>query len=163
MNGQTLSSRAIEKYCREIEIKVNSHQLKKRTYPNMSSCGGNLFGYYDGDKLVYMIGFLSAEFGNVQTVFWIRDNRYYKIVERRHLPSVSTDDYCKTHITSSGQCDTKNIPYANTVTTILFSSDTVVTVAKSKRRIKIKDATKRAKDLVNCGESMKGELTEDIH
>jgi hypothetical protein len=156
--GQSLTVGEIENYCEQVKLKLDKNELKKFTYPNMSECGGGLDGYYDNNNLVYIDATYGAEFGYVQRTYFLKDNEYYKITETRYLPADKVDNYCAKNKTKTGECDYKNMPYDNTITTIIFSRDKILTVSKNNKKIITTDTSRLLKELTDCGESMKKEL-----
>jgi hypothetical protein len=150
----------IERYCGQVKLKLDKKELERFFYPNMSDCGGGLYGYYDKGNLVYIDATYGGEYGYIQKTYFIKDKEYYEIIETRYLP-VDQDNYCKTHKTKTGDCDSKNMPYDKTITTVIFSTDKVVTISKNKKKVKPTDTKGLIKDLIDCGESMKKELSEE--
>jgi len=156
----TLAGNEVDKYCKEIKSKLDKKELDKFFYPDMSYCGGGLYGYYDRNKLVYIDATYGAEFGYIQKTYFIKDSIYFKIVETNYQPADTVDDYCKTHKSKTGECDYKNMPYDKIITTIIFSKKEIVSQMKNNEKVELKDTTGIVKTLIECGEIMRKELGE---
>jgi hypothetical protein len=150
----------VDKYCKEIKSKLDKKELDKFFYPDMSYCGGALYGYYDKNKLVYMDATYGAEFGYIQKTYFIKDSTYLKIIETNYQPADLVDDYCKTHKTNTGECDYKNMPYNKIITTFVFSEEKIVTRLKNNKKVNLKDTTEIIKRLIECGQIMQKQLGE---
>ena len=159
--AQSLTVDEIDRYCKEIKSKLDRKELNRFFYPNMSDCGGGLYGYYANDKLVYIDATYGGQFGYIRTNYFIKDSVYFKIIETNYQPSVSTDQYCKTHQTKNGDCDYGSMPYNKIVTTVIFTKDTIVTQLKNRRKVKLTDTKNVVRTLFKCGQSMQKELSQE--
>ena len=61
--GQTKTKPEIDDYVKIIDSLISNNKLIKVFYPNMSACGGGLFGYYQNGELVLIDATYQAELG----------------------------------------------------------------------------------------------------
>jgi hypothetical protein len=158
--GQSLSGSDVDRYCKEIQSKLDKKELERFFYPDMSYCGGSLYGYYDKNKLVYIDATYGAELGYIQKIYFIKDSVYFKIVETNYQPADMVDEYCKTHKTKTGECDFKNMPFDKIVTTVIFSNNRIVARTKNGKKSELKNTADIIESLIDCGQIMQKELGE---
>ena len=73
--GQTWTKDETEDYCSNIDRLKTENKLIKVFYPDMSACGGGLYGYYQGDKLILISSNYGAESGfSSKHPIWIELN-----------------------------------------------------------------------------------------
>ena len=118
-------------YFFQIDSLFEHESLDKKSYNEMSTCGGELVGYYYKDELVYLISTYGLEFGYEERKCYFKDRVLYKIIETLHKPidgGVPEPD-------ENGSVDWKKIIYYHEVRTILFSPDEEMTVIKDGKPI----------------------------
>ena len=60
------------------------NELIKVFYPNMSACGGGLYGYYQGDNLILISSNYGAELGYSSKTVYLKEDKIVKIMYCEH-------------------------------------------------------------------------------
>lgn len=152
-----MTKKEVGKYVFTIDSLMNANSLQKFSYPNMSSCGGGLYGYYDHDKLVYIDATYQAELGYSRREMYFKDSVIYKIIYREYF--ADWDKYQK--INSIDTVDTSKITYSDTLYTIIFAKTIYFTKASKSKLISKKANKNLIFSLLDCGREMKLELESE--
>lgn len=89
MNGQpvpttkckTYSKEVIDSHVLQLDKLLKDNKLKEVGYPNKSSCGDALYGFYQGEQLHYIESNNAGGFGDTETnkKIWFKDSSVIKI------------------------------------------------------------------------------------
>jgi hypothetical protein len=157
--GQALTEAEAVKYVRSIDSLKNMHQLQESFYPNMSFCGGALYGYYSHDKLVFIDATYGAELGFASTKIYFNDTVIYKIIYRQCLPD--WDKFMKKYPDANEKLIKKKMTYYDTTFTIIPIKPLIFTKATNKKIISKNVDSKIVDRLLYCGQDMRKELESE--
>jgi hypothetical protein len=160
--GQTveMTEPEIENYAKSIDKLKAANKLVKTFYPNMSSCGGGLNGYYLNNKLVLIDATNAAELGFSSRTIYIDQDKFLKVVYWKHLPE--WEKYEKNYPSEKFEYDPTKMTYTDTVHSILLTSQTVFQKKVGNEIISNKPDNFLLEELLNCGQQMKFELQKVI-
>lgn len=154
-SGQTISE--IISYADSIDKLREENKLIKRLYPNMSSCGGGLDGYYLDEELVLIDATYGAELGFSSRTCYIRQEIFLKIVYHEHF--AEWEKYEQNYPYGEYPLDSAKMTYTDTVYQILNTSP--ITLYKNGKKESTYNNDKIQElliELINCGKAMREEL-----
>ncbi|MGB1247809.1 MAG: hypothetical protein ACPG4Z_02920 [Chitinophagales bacterium] len=144
----------------QIDSLYKNNKLTKIIYPNMSTCGGALEGYYFQDNLLYINSKYGAEIGfSSKKIYWNKDE-IRKIIYKEHF--VEWDEYAEKNHQGKTEYDSSKITYSDTIYEINFEATTKFKKIVNNEIISTKSDSTIIERLVNCGIQMKVELESII-
>gem|GEM_PF-1923587 len=160
--GQSVPTTAaeIEKYATSIEQLKAENKLVKVSYPNMSSCGGGVDGYYLNKKLVLIDATYGAELGFSSKIMYLDQDKFLKVIYREHF--AEWEKYARKYPSEEQEFDPSKMTYSDTVYTIALANPTIFVKKAGDKVVSKKQNNALVERLLKCGEQMKGELTEVI-
>jgi hypothetical protein len=160
--GQSVPSTAaeIEKYATSIEQLKAANKLVQISYPNMSSCGGSVLGYYLNKKLVLIDATYSAELGFSSKTMYLDQDKFLKVIYREHY--AEWGEYERKYASEEQEFDPSKMTYTDTVYSITLANPAVFLKKAGDKVVSKKVSNSLVERLLKCGEQMKGELTEVI-
>ena len=161
----TSNTQEIKEYLTESQIDsltgnydrlMDEKVLTKYSYPNMSGCGGGLFGYYQDSVLLIIDATFKAELGfSHRRVYWT-DNNIVKIVYREHF--AEWNKYQKKYPADIYEWDTSKMTYSDTVYEIKLGQMYQMKKIAEEKVLNEKLDSAMIRRLVECGFDMKKEL-----
>ena len=118
--GQTWTKDEIEDYCSNIDKLKSENDLIKVLYPNMSACGGGLYGYYQGNELILISSTYSAELGYSSKTVYFKNDKVVKIIYREHY--AEWGKYEEKYPSDKYEWNPDKMTYSDTLYSISFSS-----------------------------------------
>jgi hypothetical protein len=160
--GQTvkLTEPDIEKYVKSIDKLKNENKLVKIFYPNMSGCGGGLYGYYLNQNLVLIDATYGAELGFSSKAIYVNQDKFLKVIYREHF--AEWGKYDENYPADKFEFDPTKMTYSDVVYSIILSNPTVFHKKSNNKVISTKLDQSLLDRLVSCGQEMKLELQEVI-
>ena len=160
--GQTVPSTAteIDAYVTSIEQLKAANKLVKISYPNMSSCGGSVDGYYLNKKLVLIDATYSAELGFSSKTMYLHQDKFLKVIYREHY--AEWGKYERKYASEEQEFDPSKMTYTDTVYSITLANPAVFVKKAGNKVVSKKVNNSLVERLLKCGQQMKGELTEVI-
>lgn len=152
------STKDIEVYVKKIDGLRTKNKLNKVPYPEMSACGGGLYGYYFDNKLVLIDATFQAELGFSSKTIYLMDTLFVKIIYREHF--AEWEKYEQSYPSDKYEWDPNKMTYTDTLYTISLGSEIRFTKMAVDKIISNKIDQKLIDKLVLCGEEMKKELEE---
>ena len=140
----------------EIDSLYKAHKLDSLFYPNMSKCGGAVFGYYLNKQLVLIHSVYNAELGYTSKRVYFNKNEIVKIIYEEH--KVKWEKFHQNHHPQLDARDFNKMNYSNVMYTftlkpslkmIQFNSDTIQSEEINMDLLET---------LLECSKSMKKEL-----
>jgi hypothetical protein len=158
--GQTtkLTVSVVENYVNSIDKMKAKNKLEKIFYPNMSGCGGALYGYYLDKKLVLIDATYQAELGFSSKTIYIDQDNFVKIIYREHF--AEWGKYEQKYPSDKYEFDASKMTYTDTLYTISLTNPTIFKKQAGKMTISTEINQPLINKLVNCGQEMKRELNE---
>lgn len=156
--GQTVKQTApeIEKYVKSIDKLKAENKLVKTFYPNMSGCGGGLYGYYHNKNLVLIDATYGAELGFSSRTIYIDQDKFLKIVYREYF--AEWGKYEEKYPHDKFEYDPSKMTYTDTVYSITLSTPSVFHKKAGNKIISNKLDQPLLDRLLSCGQQMKLEL-----
>jgi len=155
--GQIPTESEVEKYVKTVDSLKNKNQLQKFFYPNMSYCGGALYGYYYQNKLVYIDAVYGGEFRNFSSrVVYFKDTIVYKIIYRQVL--ADWDKFIQKYPEASEKLMERKMTYTDTTFTIIPTVPAVHIITANKKTVSKDIDSQFINQLLSCGKEMKKEL-----
>jgi hypothetical protein len=154
----TLTEPEIEKYAKTIENLKAENKLEKIFYPNMSACGGGLYGYYLDNKLVLIDATYQAELGYSSRILYINQDNFVKIIYREHF--AEWEKYEQKYPSDKYEFNEKKMTYSDTLYKITLATPTVFKKQAGNKTISIEINQTLIDELLHCGREMKEELNE---
>lgn len=156
--GQTLRTTDIEVYTRKVDELKAEKKLEEKFYPDMSACGGGLYGYYHDQKLVLIDATYRAELGFSSRTIYLKDTSFVKIVYREHF--AEWGKYDQKYPSDKYKWDPKKMTYTDTLYTISLSSPIGFTKRAGGKVISRQVNQELIDQLIRCGKEMRRELAE---
>lgn len=140
----------------EIDSLFNNGILTKKFYPNMSYCGGALYGYYYKDELKIIDSEYGAELGFSSKKIYCNGNKILRINYREYFPE--DGKYLKNYPLEKYEYDPSKMTYSDTIyESTSLNKYEFKKMADNKVVSTIIDST-LMKRLIDCGKRMKTEL-----
>lgn len=157
--SQTLTKSSVNLYVKNVDSLKVIGKLNKYFYPNMSYCGGALYGFYNKDKLVLMEATHGGEFDNfISYKIYLKDSLVYKIVFRQHI--AEDDKYGKKY-PKDEQIDEKKLTYSDTTYTVLMTGK-LIFIKSSRGKIVSKVPNEiLIERWLDCARKMQSELASE--
>lgn len=156
-----ISLREADSIVINIDSMTQSKLLTKYFYPNMSFCGGALYGYYKEDELIYINSIYSAELGFSSRQVYLYEGKILKIIYREHF--AEWEKYDLNHPPDKYEYDTSKMTYSDTLYTITFNEKLKFEKQSMKKLISKDVDSKLIERLTECAVGMREELeTEKI-
>ncbi len=152
---KTYSADVIRKQVTAIDKLQKARQLKKISYPEMSSCGGGLYGYSQKGKLQYIDATYGAEFGYSAQKVWFKDSSVIKIVLQEH--HADYDAYSAKY-PNAESFDEKLLTYHDKVTTIILTNPPIITQTFDGKKVPVDFTDKDLQKTLRCIDQMMLEL-----
>ncbi|MEN9998946.1 MAG: hypothetical protein RI922_1936 [Bacteroidota bacterium] len=165
-NPKTQSNKVIltETICENCHQKVKSEgnkkpkessTLKKYFYPNMSFCGGALYGFYRDDELMRIESTFGSESGYSSKNVDFNDGKIIRIRYREHY--VDWEKFNKNY-TNEGEIDSNKLNFTDTLYVLEFGQRASFKTYVKNKLISTKLNTVLKAQLISCVETMKKEL-----
>jgi hypothetical protein len=156
--GQAMKQKAIESYVKEISSLRTNNRLEKTFYPNMSACGGGLYGYYYNEKLVLIEATYQAEVGFSSRTMYLKDTTFIHINYREHF--AEWQKYEQNYPSNKYKWDVNKMTYTDTLYTISLSNPIRFSKMAGDKVISKRINQELVDELLHCGQEMKKELAE---
>lgn len=141
---------------REIDSLFDNGILSKKFYPNMSACGGGLYGFYYNNDLILIDSKYGAELGfSSQKIYW-NENKILKIKYREYF--AEWGKYQKNYPPKKVKYDPSKMTYSDTIYEITFGNKYGFKKMAKEKVISIKTDSILIEKLTNCARQMKSEL-----
>jgi len=140
----------------EVDSLMRKGLLTKKAYPNMSSCGGSLNGYYYRKQLVFMDATYRGELGYTRKKMYLTGTDFSKILYQEHFPEM--EKYKNKHTLDKNDFDPIKVTYADTIYEIKFGPNIEFKKTHSNEIITTKIDSFMINRLVDCSRRMKEEL-----
>jgi len=139
---------------KKIDSLYNSGILTKVFYPNMSACGGGLYGFYYDNELILINSKYGAELGfSSKKIYW-NGNKILKIKYRQYF--AEWGKYKKKY--PKDEWDESKMTYSDTIYKITFGEEYEFKKMAGEKIISTKTDSTLIKKLTDCGKRMKMEL-----
>ena len=139
---------------KEIDSLYDNGILTKIFYPNMSACGGGLYGFYYNNELILIDSKYGAELGfSSKKIYW-NGNKILKIKYRQHF--AEWGKFEKKH--PKDEWDDNKMTYSDTIYKIIFGDKYEFKKMTNEKVISTKIDSTLIKKLTDCGKRMKMEL-----
>lgn len=156
--GQTWTKDEIEDYCSKIDKLKSENDLVKVLYPNMSACGGGLYGYYQGNELILISSTYSAELGYSSKTVYFKDDKAVKIIYREHF--AEWGKYEEKYPSDKYEWNPDKMTYSDTLYSISFSSPILFEKSSYEKFLDNQIDYELIKRLTDCTTEMRNELGE---
>lgn len=153
-----LNESKIEKSANSIDKFKSHNKLKKILYPNMSGCGGSLYGYYLNKELVLIESTYYGELGFSSRSFYINQGDFIKIIYREY--SAEWGKYEQKYPSNQYEFDESKMTYVDTISTIILSNPIIFKKQSDNKIVSTDINHALIEELINCGQTMKLELQE---
>jgi len=155
-NENKLSQHQIDILTKEMDRLFEQKLLTKYFYPNMSGCGGGLYGYYKDSTLLIIDATNRAELGfSSRKVYW-HDGNIIKIDYREHF--AEWGKYKENYPSDKFEWDPGKMTYTDTIYQITLGDKYQMQKITGSELISEKQDYLLIKILVDCGFEMKKEL-----
>jgi hypothetical protein len=140
----------------EIDSLYDNGILNKKFYPNMSACGGGLYGFYYNNDLKLIDSEYGAELGfSSKKIYW-NGNKILKIKYREYF--AEWGKYEKNYPPKKVEYDPSKITYSDTIYEITFGDKYEFKKMAEEKVISTKTDSTLIEKLTDCGKRMKTEL-----
>ncbi|WP_299125373.1 hypothetical protein [uncultured Tenacibaculum sp.] len=140
----------------EIDSLFDNGILSKKFYPNMSACGGRLYGFYYNNDLILIDSKYGAELGfSSQKIYW-NGNKILKIKYREYF--AEWEKYQKNYPPKKVEYDPSKMTYSDTIYEITFGNKYGFKKMAKEKVISIKTDSILIEKLTDCAKQMKTEL-----
>lgn len=141
---------------KEIDSLFDNGILTKKFYPNMSACGGGLFGFYYNTELKLIDSKYQAELGySSKKIYW-NGNKILKIYYREYF--AEWGKYEKNYPPEKVEYDPSKMTYSDTIYEISFGDKYEFKKMANDKVISTKTDSTLIEKLTDCGIRMKTEL-----
>lgn len=135
-----------------------SSSLKKYFYPNMSYCGGALYGFYRDDELMRIESTFGSEFGYSSKNVDFNNGKIMRIRYREHY--VDWEKYYKTYPNES-EIDPNKLNFTDTLYVLECDETASFNTYVKNKLVSTKLNTVLKAQLISCVETMKKELATE--
>ncbi|MEP1490372.1 MAG: hypothetical protein ABJK28_18275 [Algibacter sp.] len=140
----------------EIDSLFDNEILTKKLYPNMSACGGGLFGFYHNNELKLIDSKYQAELGySSKKIYW-NGNKILKIKHQEYF--AEWGKYEKKYPPEKIEYDPSKMTYSDTIYEITFGDEYEFKKIADNKLISTKTDSTLIDKLIDCGKRMKLEL-----
>ncbi|GAB4154407.1 MAG: hypothetical protein Tsb0033_02360 [Winogradskyella sp.] len=140
----------------EIDSLFENGILTKKFYPNMSFCGGGLYGFYYNNELKLIDSKYQAELGySSRKIYW-NGNKILKIKYREFF--AEWGKYQKNYPPEKVEYDPSKMTYSDTIYELTFGDRYEFVKMASGKVISTKTDSTLTKKLTDCAKRMKTEL-----
>jgi hypothetical protein len=140
----------------EIDSLYDNGILTKKFYPNMSACGGGLYGFYYNNHLKLIDSKYGAELGfSSKKIYW-NGNKILKIKYREYF--AEWGKYEKKYPPKKVEYDPSKMTYSDTIYEITFGDKYEYKKMADNKLISTKTDSTLVEKLTECGKRMKTEL-----
>jgi hypothetical protein len=148
----------VEEYVKKIDKLKAENKLKKISYPDMSSCGGGVDGYYLDKQLVLIDAIYQAELGYSSKTIYLDNSRFLHIIYREHF--AEWEKYFQKYPSDKHEFDASKMTYTDTLYTITLTAPVIFRKQAQGKTISNQNDQALVDELLKCGEQMKKELSE---
>jgi hypothetical protein len=155
--GKKYPREVIDKHVTELNAALKAGNLRNVAYPQKSSCGGDLHGFYEGSKLQYIEARDGGENGYVKTQVWFKDSSVVKVIITRHF----VDEEANWRAYPGQKPDKEKLIYYDDITTVYVTPGKILltrTGAKPEPEDELSPERRFEKTTIECIESMMIEL-----
>ena len=138
-------------------IKEND-AIQKYFYPQMSYCGGAVYGFYKHGELIRIESTFGSEFGYSSKNVDFENGEITQIIYKEHY--VEWEKYSKKHPNEDG-LDPKKMTYADTIYTLNFGKNNSFKKYAGKKLIGNNIHKELIDELLECVSTMKKELATE--
>ncbi len=131
-------------------------KLQKKFYPNMSGCGGALYGYYYKNELQLIDSKYGAELGYSSKKMYWKDKEIVKIIYHQHV--ADWEAYEKKYPQKKYKFNPSKMTYSDTTYIIQLGKNADFKMLAGKEIISTTADNALITDLANCGKRMVLEL-----
>ncbi|WP_405569065.1 hypothetical protein [Winogradskyella sp. Asnod2-B02-A] len=140
----------------EIDSLYDNGILTKKFYPNMSACGGGLFGFYYNNELKLIDSKYQAELGySSKKIYW-NGKKILKIRYREYF--AEWGKYERNYPPEKVEYDPNKMTYSDTIYEVTFGDKYEFKKMSDNRLISTKTDSTLIEKLTDCGKRMKTEL-----
>lgn len=156
--GQTWPEEGVEEYCSKIDDLRSEEKLLKVDYPDMSSCGGALDGYYRDGELLFIDSRYGAELGFSSKKIYFENDSIIRIIYREYF--AEWEKYAQQYPAEEFEWDPSKMTFSDTLYTITFSTPIHFTKSSKEKIIDQAIDYELIKRLKSCVNMMRNELDE---
>lgn len=158
-NEVWLTEHQIDSLTKEADRLFDQQLLTKYFYPNMSGCGGGLYGYYKDSTLCIIDAVYQGELGfSSRKMYWY-DGRIIKINYREHFAEWAR--YEENYPADKFEWDPNKMTYTDTIYQITLGIKYQMQKMACNKIISEKQDSILINRLLNCGFEMKKELENE--
>lgn len=155
----TLNKAKIDSLTSELDKLMAEKSLSKYSYPDMSGCGGGVYGYYSDSTLLIIDATHKAELGHTRRKIYWSEERPIKITYREHFAEWKR--YDEKYPSEKYDWDPSKMTYTDTTYQITLGKEhQMLKMANGKQISKNLNAA-LANRLIDCSFEMKGELKRE--
>ncbi len=158
-NEKKPSQNQIDSLTKEMDRLFEQQLLTKYFHPNMSGCGGGLYGYYKDSTLLIIDATYQAELGFSRRKMYWRDGNIIKIIYREHFAEWAK--YEANYPSDKFEWDPSKMTYTDTVYQIILGNEYQMQKMAESEVTSVKKDSILINRLVNCGFEMKKELESE--
>lgn len=146
-----------EKRNDDVQLK-KAHNLQRYFHPNMSHCGGALYGIYSDNQLIRIESRYGAELGYSSKHVDFKNNEVVKITYREHF--AEWDKYSEKYPDHDG-FDPKRMTYSDTLYVLEFGKERSCKKYAGEKLVSKSLDEELSVRLLKCVETMKSELASE--
>lgn len=151
-----INTEQIDDLVHQLDQLFEKRLLKKYFYPNMSKCGGGLYGYYQDSLLTIIDATYQGELGfSSRRMYW-KGGEIVKIIYREYFPE--WDKYEEKYPANKYAWDASNMTYTDTIYHIILGDVYAMQKMAGDKLISVKLDSALIRRLIDCGYEMKNEL-----
>lgn len=154
-----LSNAKIDSLTHELDKLIEAKLLAKYFHPNMSSCGGGLYGYYSDTTLLMIDAIYQAELGYSRKKIYWNEDEIIKIIYQEHF--AEWRKYQEKFPPKKYEWDPSKMTYTDTVYQITFGKDYQMLKTANKKLVSESPDSRLIERLVDCGFEMRNELKNE--
>lgn len=155
-NEKKLTKNQVDSLTNEIDQLFERQLLTKYFHPNMSRCGGRLYGYFKDTSLLIIDATYQTELGFSSRKMYWHNNNIIKIIYREHFAEWAK--YEENYPSDKFEWDTSKMTYTDTIYQITLGDTYQMQKVVENRVISEKQDAILTNRLIDCGFAMKNEL-----
>jgi len=140
----------------KIDSLISNKILSEIKYPNMSTCGGSLSGFYYKNKLVFIDATYSGELSYTRKKMYLSNSGFSKVIYQEHFPEM--DKYRKKYPLEKYDFDPSKVTFADTIYEINIGQKNGFKKIYLNEVLSTETDSTLITKLLVCGERMKTEL-----
>lgn len=158
-NEKRPSQNQIDSLTKEMDRLLERQLLTKYFYPNMSRCGGELYGHYKDSKLLIIDATYQAELGYSSRKYYWHNGGIVKINYREHFAEWAK--YEVKYPSNQFEWEPSKMTYTDTIYQITLGNEYQMQTMADGKVISEKTDSNLINKLVNCGFEMRNEIENE--